>query len=217
MKAMVLAAGRGERLRPLTDRVPKPLLEVAGRPLIVHHLLGLAAAGIEEIVVNVAHLAERITAALGDGSAYGVRVHYSHESPSALDTGGGIKQALPLLGAAPFAVINADVYAAFDYAGLLDGLPADADARLWLVPNPPHHPRGDFGLQQERVVDAQPRRTFAGIGVYRPALFVGHSGRFPLTLVLAPAIAQGRVAGRMFKGRWYDVGRPDTLRALGKR
>lgn len=213
---MILAAGRGERLRPLTDRVPKPLIEVAGRPLIEHHLRNLAAAGFLQVVINVAHLADRITAALGDGSRYGLTLRYSHEPPGALDTGGGIKNALPLLGDGPFAVINADVFTDLDCTALATAaLDAEVDAHLWLVANPAHHRQGDFGLSAGRVTAAPPDHTFAGIGIYRPRLFARcPEHRFALTAVLAPAIAAGRVGGQLHGGRWVDVGRPEALRAL---
>lgn len=212
MRAMILAAGRGERLRPLTDRVPKPLVPVAGRPLIEHHLQALAAAGFEDVVINVAHLADAITEALGDGGRFGLALHYSHEPPGALDTGGGIKQALPMLGDAPFAVINGDVFTDYDFGALRTGLAPGSDAHLLLVPNPPHHPAGDFDLRRSRIATDAPRYTFAGIGVYHPALFAGVDAvRFSLAAVLRPAIDAGRVGGAIHGGTWYDVGRPETL------
>lgn len=215
---MILAAGRGERLRPLTDRVPKPLVPVAGRPLIEHHLQALAAAGFEEVVINVAHLADAITAALGDGTRFGLTLHYSHEPPGALDTGGGIKQALPLFGESPFAVINGDVFTDYDFGALRAALAPEADAQLLLVPNPPHHPQGDFDLRGTRVATDTPRYTFAGIGVYRPALFAGvEARRFSLASVLGPAIEAGRVDGAVHAGLWYDVGRPETLARVEQR
>lgn len=214
MRAMVLAAGRGERLRPLTDRTPKPLLRVRGAALVEHHLHALAAAGFAEVVVNTAWLGERIEAALGDGRAYGLRIRYSRETPGALDTGGGVRNALPLLGEGEFAVINADILTDFDYARLRRPLSADAEARLVLVPNPPHHPAGDFGLDGDRVTST-PRHTFAGIGVYRPRLFADYGcERFGLAAALRPAIAAGRVAGELYRGTWHDVGTPEALERL---
>lgn len=209
---MILAAGRGERLRPLTDRVPKPLVPVAGRPLIEHHLAALARAGFRDVVINVAHLADAITEALGDGRRFGLTLHFSHEPPGALDTGGGIKQALPVLGDAPFAVINGDLFTDFDFGPLRAGLADDADAHLLLVPNPAHNPMGDFDLRDGRVAAHAPRYTFAGIGVYRPALFsaVGAT-QFSLTRALRPALAAARVTGALHAGTWYDVGRPEAL------
>lgn len=217
MRAMILAAGRGERLRPHTDDTPKPLLRVRGAALIEHHLRALARAGFREAVINTAWLGDRIETALGDGAGYGLAIRYSREAPGALDTGGGIRNALPLLGTAPFAVINADVYTDYDYARLHRPLPEDADARLVLVPNPPHNPRGDFGLEGGRVTAAA-RRTFAGIGVYRPRLFAAYGAeRFGLATALRPAIAAGRVAGEFHDGVWFDVGTPEALAGLGGR
>jgi MurNAc alpha-1-phosphate uridylyltransferase len=211
---MILAAGRGERMRPLTDRVPKPLLPVAGRPLIVHHLLALAAAGITDIVINHAHLGDRIEQQLGDGRAYGVALRYSAEPDGALETGGGILQALPLLGSEPFAVINGDVWSDFPYARL-PHQPAGL-AHLVLVDNPPHHPQGDFSLVAGRV---RPRTattlTYSGIGVLTPALFDGcRPGRFPLAPLLHAASDRDQVGGEHWPGRWVDVGTPQRLQAL---
>lgn len=212
MRAMILAAGRGERLRPLTDRVPKPLIPVAGRPLIEHHLLALAAAGIEDVIINVAYLADAIIKALGDGERFGVNLRYSHEAPGALDTGGGIKQALPLLGKQPFAVINGDVFTDFGLGALQTCAMEGKDAHLLLAPNPQHHPDGDFGLSFGQVTSKPPLYTFAGIGVYRPELFASvEQTRFSLGSVLWPAIATGRASGAIHEGMWYDVGRPETL------
>lgn len=222
--AMILAAGRGERLRPLTDRVPKPLLRVRGALLIEHHLHALARAGFTRAVINLAWLGDRIEAALGDGAAYGLEIRYSRETPGALDTGGGIRNALPLLGEGPFAVINADVHSDYDYARLRRPLPEHADARLVLVPNPPQHPEGDFGLDDGRVtMDVPPqdrpqdrRYTFAGIGSYRPRPFAGYGAdRFGLAALLRPAIAAGRVVGELHHGAWFDVGTPAVLEYLG--
>lgn len=215
MRAMILAAGRGERMRPLTDRLPKPLLRVRGMALIEHHLHALARAGFAEVVVNTGWLGDRIEAALGDGAAYGLTILYSRETAGALDTGGGIRNALPLLGDGAFAVINADIHTDYDYARLRRPPPGDADARLVLVPNPPHHPDGDFGLDGGRVT-ARARYTFAGIGTYRPGLFSGYEAeRFGLAAALRPAIAAGRVAGEIHRGDWFDVGTPETLEYLG--
>lgn len=211
MKAMILAAGRGERLRPMTDRVPKPLVEVAGQPLIAHHLRRLAAAGFREIVINVAYRGEQIRAALGDGRRYGVRIAYSPETPGALDTGGGIARALERLGRARFLLVNADVVSDIDYAGVAER-GADSSVHLVLVDNPPHHAQGDFGLREGRVVDAPPRLTYAGVGVFAPRVFAApQSARFPLSRVLHAAIAAEEATGEQHRGEWLDVGRPAAL------
>lgn len=217
MKVMILAAGRGERMRPLTDTTPKPLLEVGGRALIEHHLTALARAGFRDVVVNVGHLGERIEAALGDGRRYGVEIRYSREDEVILDTGGGIFNALPLLGEAPFLVVNGDVYCDYPYARL-PAAPAGL-AHLVLVPNPPQHPRGDFALDGTRVLsEGAPRLTFSGIGVYRPALFDGcEPGVFPLAPLLRRAMAAGAVSGECYRGEWWDVGTPERLAALDAR
>ena len=238
MKAMILAAGRGERMRPLTDRLPKPLLEVGGRSLIEWHLLALARAGITDIVVNLSWQGERIPAALGDGARLGVRLRYSDEGPVALETGGGIFRALPLLGSGPFLVVNGDVWTDFDFAQR--PVPdADAFAALVMVPNPPQHPRGDFALRPRlaaggdaeapladvitdpavlEAADAPPRHTYSGIGVFRPEFFEGCvDGRFPLLPLLRRAGAAGRLRGRLYQGLWSDVGTPERLRDLDDR
>ncbi|GAB3674828.1 N-acetylmuramate alpha-1-phosphate uridylyltransferase MurU [Salinisphaera aquimarina] len=213
MKAMILAAGRGERLRPLTDHTPKPLIDVGGQPLIGHHLQALAEAGFEEVVINVAYLGEQIIAALGDGSRWGLRIVYSRETPGALDTGGGVCNALALLGEAPFALISADVFTDFDYAQLRD-VPATARVHTVLVDNPEHHAAGDFGLSDGRLVDAEPRLTYAGVGVYTPASFAGRGvQRFPLVAVIREALAAGLASGEYHAGGWIDVGRPSALEA----
>ena len=220
MKAMILAAGRGVRMRPVSDSVPKALLPVAGRPLIAHVIERLARPGFSELVVNVSHLGHLIERELGDGSRYGVRIGYSREVEP-LETGGGIAYALPLLGAAPFAVVNGDVYADFDFARLVPALAALARgermAHLVLVDNPPHHTGGDFCLRGERVAtEGTQRLTFSGIGAYSPALFapVERGTRRPLAALLAPAMAEGLVAGEHHRGLWMDVGTPQRLAAL---
>ncbi|WP_412852308.1 N-acetylmuramate alpha-1-phosphate uridylyltransferase MurU [Ectothiorhodospira shaposhnikovii] len=213
MHAMILAAGRGERMRPLTDHTPKPLLTVAGRPLIEHHLSRLRTAGYQDIVINLAHLGEQIRAHLGDGSAWGLRIHYSREDV-ALETGGGILQALPLLESDPFLVINGDIWT--DHPLNPPTMAGDDLAHLILVDNPPHHGAGDFRLMDDRVLaEGLPRLTFAGIGWYRHALFSGcRPGRFPLAPLLRTAMALGRVSGRHHTGVWQDVGTVERLRAL---
>lgn len=211
MKAMILAAGRGERMRPLTDHTPKPLLQVGGKPLVAYHLENAARAGIREVVVNLAHLGERIESALGDGRRFGLAIHYAWEPPGALETGGGIFNALALLGPGPFAVINGDIWTDYDLARLPPRPPGLA--HLVLVDNPGHHPGGDFSLSGERVgSDGPDRLTFAGVGVYRPELFAGCTpGAFKLAPLLRRAMAKGAVTGEHFQGRWFDVGTPERL------
>lgn len=213
MKAMILAAGRGERMRPLTDSLPKPLLAAGGKPLIVHHIEKLKRAGISELVINHAWLGHKLVAALGDGSAFGVSIRWSAEE-SALETAGGIVQALPLLGSDPFLVINGDTWIDADYATLVSQ-PLGSDlAHLWLVPNPPQHPNGDFSLQAGRVQDA-PALTFSGIGLYHPAAFAYlPSGARKLAPLLRDWMAQGRVGGSLLAGEWRDIGTVERLRAL---
>ena len=219
MKAMILAAGRGERLRPLTDTVPKPLIEVRGETLIVRHVRSLQAAGFTEIVVNIAWLADKIKTQLGDGSRYGVRIRYSEEPGGALDTGGGILKALPLLGDAPFLVVNGDIYTDFEFAGLKAALHRDDLAHLVMVPNPPHHPEGDFALDAGGRLHAAgtPRLTYAGIGVHRPEFFRDCSpGKFPMLPWWQTAMRAGRVSGQVYAGQWLDAGTPESLRALSR-
>jgi MurNAc alpha-1-phosphate uridylyltransferase len=215
---MVLAAGRGERLRPLTDTLPKPLVEIAGKPLIVYHLLALARAGIREVVINLSWLGEKIRAALGDGGRYGVRIAYSEEGPAPLETGGGIHRALALLGSGPFLVVNSDVWTDMDFSRVLT-LADGADGRLMLAPNPPHHPRGDFGLEGDLVVASEADRfTYTGIGVFRPELFDGCApGKFPLLPLLQRAITARRLRGEVYRGEWLDIGSPDRLAWLDAR
>ena len=214
MKAMLLAAGRGERLRPYTDHTPKPLLAVGGKPLIVRHLEALVGAGVREVVINLSWLGEQLRAALGTGERFGVRIQYSEEPDGPLEVGGGIFRALPLLGAAPFLVVNADTFTTFQFARLAIAPPALA--HLVLVPNPAHHPRGDFCLRDGAVSEAAaPRLTYAGIGLYRPELFAQCApGRFPLLPLLRSAIAAGRLSGERFDGAWVDVGTAERLAAL---
>jgi N-acetyl-alpha-D-muramate 1-phosphate uridylyltransferase len=211
---MVLAAGRGERMRPLTDHTPKPLLPVRGKPLIVYHLERLRALGVREVVINLAWLGDQIRTELGDGAAWNLAIRYSDEGQQALETGGGIFQALPWLGPRPFLVVNADVFTDLDFASLR--IADDALAHLVLVPNPPQHPNGDFGLAAGRVqTQGSPRFTYSGIGLYRPALFDGCSaGKFPLKPLLDRAIQAGRLRGECYRGLWSDVGTVDRLEAL---
>ena len=220
MKAMILAAGRGERMRPLTDTCPKPLLRAGGKPLITWHIERLRQAGITELVINHAHLGHMIEAALGDGSPLGVSIRYSAEV-NALETAGGIRQALPLLGDEPFIVINGDVFCDADLAQLRHSaslLDAAGDlAHLLLVANPAHHPEGDFALDGSRVSAQGPTRlTFSGIGAYHPQLFSALSAGEPAKLapLLRTAMDEGRVSGKLHAGCWVDVGTPERLAEL---
>lgn len=226
LKAMILAAGRGERLRPITDTVPKPLVPVLGKPMIVYHIEKLARLGIEDIVINHAWLGHKLPETLGDGERWGVKLHYSAEH-QALETGGGIKQALPLLGDAPFLVINGDIFIdrlPFTQEEISDGfkLAPDVQAHLWLVDNPPQHSQGDFVLGDDgRLATASEygkRLTFSGMGIYRQALFDNTpDGAFALGPLLRHAMAQGRISGEHFDGLWCDVGTIDRLRTLEAR
>ncbi len=218
MKAFILAAGRGERMRPLTDHTPKPLLQAGGKPLIVWHLERLAAAGFREIVINHAYLGEQIEAALGDGSAWGLNIRYSPEPPGALETAGGIANALPLLGDAPFLVVNGDIYCDWDFTRASQLI--DRPAHLVMVANPAHHSGGDFALDGERVVFAQGGQTltYAGIAVFSPAFFadVPHGTVMKLRPLLDAAIAAETLGGERHAGRWVDVGTPQRLAELDK-
>lgn len=210
---MILAAGRGERMRPLTDHTPKPLLKVAGKPLIQYHIERLRQAGFRELVINHAHLGEMIEGELGDGAQWGVSITYSPEG-QALETGGGIYNALPLLGDGLFVVVNGDVWCDFDFSRLK--LESGRLAHLVLIANPDHHPRGDFVLQQGEVQEGDSHRlTFSGIGVYDPSLFDGCSrGAFPLAPLLRRAMRQHQVSGEQHTGSWIDVGTPERLEQL---
>ena len=215
MKAMILAAGHGTRMRPLTDHTPKPLLMAGGKPLMVWHIEKLAQAGFTDIVINLAWLGWQIPGALGDGSRWSVRLHYSDEQhEGALETAGGIVKALPLLGSEAFLVVNGDVWC--DYPCLPYPLAEHDLAHLVLVNNPAHHPTGDFALQHGRVSsDGEPRYTFSGIGYYRPELFAALTyGKNPLAPLLRTAMQQGRVSGEWFGGDWRDIGTPERLATL---
>jgi N-acetyl-alpha-D-muramate 1-phosphate uridylyltransferase len=238
MKAFILAAGRGERMRPLTDHTPKPLLLAGGKPLIVWHLERLAAAGFREAVINHAHLGEQIEAALGDGSQWGLSIEYSPEPPGALETAGGIANALPLLGDQPFLVVNGDIWCDFDFGRFcrstlgpaVDSMVApgtkppwgvagtQALAHLVMVANPAHHGGGDFSLDGERVIFANGEQTltYAGIGVFSPAFFAGLKPGAVMKLrpLLDAAIAAGNLTGERHAGRWVDVGTPQRLAEL---
>jgi MurNAc alpha-1-phosphate uridylyltransferase len=227
MKALILAAGLGERMRPLTNATPKPLLVAGGKPLIVWHIEKLATIGIRDVVVNTSWLADQFPQQLGDGSHWGLRLHYSYEGATPLETGGGMYNALALLGDAPFVAVNGDIWSDYDFARL-PRAPA-GDAHLVLVDNPPQHPQGDFALQADARVasDGTTRLTFAGIGVYRPALFDGWRDiignapgvvevppRFKLAPLLRAAMGRGAVNGEHHRGRWTDVGTPARLARL---
>jgi N-acetyl-alpha-D-muramate 1-phosphate uridylyltransferase len=212
--AMILAAGRGERMRPMTDTTPKPLLKVRGQPLIERHVTGLARAGIERIVINLAWLGSQIREYLGDGARYGVSIVYSEEQPRALETAGGIFHALPHLAPGPFAVVNGDIYTDFPF-GTLE-LTSERDAHLVLVPNPVQHPLGDFGLEQGlALAQAASRYTFSGIAVYGCGFFAGCTeGAYPLKPLLLRSMAAKRCSAQLYTGLWEDVGTPERLQAL---
>jgi N-acetyl-alpha-D-muramate 1-phosphate uridylyltransferase len=210
MKAMILAAGRGERMGALTALRPKPLLEIGGMPLIEHHVTRLAACGVDGIVINLSYRGTQIRDQLGDGSRWGLSIAYSEEGEPPLETAGGIVHALPLLGEEPFLLVNSDVFTAFDFRALMR---APYQPRIVLVPNPPHNPRGDFGLDAAGRVRAEPPLlTYAGIGVFDPAPFAALvAGRRPLKPFLDAAIARSELHGLLFEGLWLDVGTPERL------
>lgn len=212
MRVMLLAAGRGERLRPLTDRVPKPLLPVGGLPLIDHHLIALVQSGWQEVIINLSYLGQQIADHVGDGSRYGIQVVYSHEGDNALETGGGIRHALSWLGQEPFAVINADIWT--DYPRRLLHRTIPGSAHLILVDNPPHHQEGDFALSHGHVESqGDTKLTFSGIGFYHPDLFLNApAGPFPLGQWLRHTIEQHHtVTGEHYSGIWFDAGTPERL------
>lgn len=216
MKAMILAAGRGERMRPLTDHTPKPLLMAGGQRLIEYHIRRLVQAGITELVINCSHLSEQIRNTLGDGSVYGAQIHYSPEQ-ELLETGGGIFKALPMLGPEPFVVVNGDVWTDYPFAKLLQQPMDSCLAYLVLITNPSHNPAGDFALQADgRIISSgEPSYTFSGIGIYQPELFAScQPGRFPLAPLLRQAMDAGRVAGEWYQGDWRDIGTPQRLQEL---
>lgn len=213
-RALIFAAGRGERMRPLSDVTPKPLLQVGGKRLIEWHIEALAAAGVRRVVINTSHLAEQFPTALGDGARWNLRIDYSFEGPEPLETGGGMQNALPLLGGNPFIAVNGDIRCDFDFSTLLhepDGL-----AHLVVIDNPSHHPNGDFVLRGGRLLDEnESRLTFAGIGVYRPELLGVHGpGKYSIVPILRAAMREGRVSGEYFHGFWSDVGTPQRLASL---
>ncbi|MDG1074787.1 MAG: nucleotidyltransferase family protein [Methylophilaceae bacterium] len=216
MKAMILAAGRGERMRPLTDHTPKPLLVVGGKPLIVWHLERLVGAGFHEIVINHAYLGQQIEATLGDGSRYGAQIRYSPEA-RALETAGGIANALPLLGNQPFLVVNGDVFCSIDFASLKTALNTPNLAHLVMVNNPPQHVKGDFSLLAGKLsADAGDKLTFSGVGVYSPSLFqsivLGEAAK--LAPLLTQAMRASLVTGEHYLGVWHDIGTPERLQKI---
>jgi N-acetyl-alpha-D-muramate 1-phosphate uridylyltransferase len=216
MKAMILAAGRGERLRPLTDEIPKALVEAGGKPLIVWHLERLARIGFREAVVNVSHLGERIVERLGDGRSYGLQLEYSRE-PERLETAGGIANALPLLGTDPFLLVNADVYCECDFARLRDTPLGERLAHLVLVPNPAHKAQGDFSLDAGMVGDGPGARyTYSGVAIMSPALVAGvpKGAKAPLGPLLHRAAAARKLSGELYEGLWTDVGTVERLQEL---
>ena len=215
MKAMILAAGRGERMRPLTDSTPKPLLKVAGKPIIVHTIHQLVSAGFRDIVINHAHMGPQIEAALGSGEQFGAAISYSPEGEAALETAGGIINALPLLGNQVFLVVNGDIATDFPFSEIKQQ-PVDL-AHLVAVDNPEHHPQGDFGLDKEGkvIVDCTVQFTFSGIGLYHPDLFSGiPPGKKKLWPLLASAISNRRVTGQKYPGFWIDIGTPERLKEV---
>lgn len=230
MKALVFAAGLGERMRPLTETTPKPLLEAGGQPLIAWHLGQLARIGVSDVVVNTSWLAPRFPEVLGDGSRWGLRLHFLYEGPVPLETGGGMHNALSLLGGEPFIAVNGDIWTDFDFARL-PGEP-EGDAHLVLVGNPPHNPNGDFTLVEDGHVESrgETQLTFSGIGMYRASLFdgwraiIGDVGgadetppRFKLAPLLRAAMHRGAVTGERHHGGWTDVGTPQRLEELDAR
>ncbi|MFM2435292.1 MAG: hypothetical protein RL063_1273 [Pseudomonadota bacterium] len=213
---MILAAGRGERMRPLTDRTPKPLLIVGGKPLIVWHLERLASAGFTEVIINHAHLGSQIESALGNGSQWGLNVQYSPE-PTALETAGGIAQALPLLGDSPFVVVNGDTYTEFDFSTIQHALVAPSLAHLIMVDNPAQHTEGDFAYQNGRLLATGAHKlTFSGVGVYQPSLFasIERGQAAKLAPILRTAIEQHLVSATYYQGVWHDIGTPKRLADL---
>ena len=212
MKAFILAAGRGERMRPLTDTTPKPLLPAGGEPLIVHTIRRLATAEVTDLVINISHLGDQVEARLEGGESFGVNIQYSREEV-ALETAGGIINALPLLGDEPFILVNGDIWTDFDFATLTRRSLGDSLAHLVLVNNPEHHPKGDFNLHHGRLVnEGGEALTYSGLGLYSPAMFSGLSrGKRPLAPILRQAISNSQLSGEKFTGTWIDVGTPERL------
>lgn len=218
MKAMILAAGRGERMRPLTDTTPKPLLQAGKHRLIEYHLFNLANAGFKDIVINVAWLGQQIMDYLGDGSNYNLNIQYSNEGDEALETGGGIFKALPLLGDEPFLVINGDIWTDYPYEKLYD-LKFDGLAHLVLVNNPDHNPDGDFYLSENKLMSiGKEKLTFSGIGVYKKDFFENqNSGKFPLAPIIRKYLKENLINGELYTGQWDDIGTNTRLDMLIKK
>jgi len=216
MRAMILAAGRGERLRPLTDTLPKPLVEIAGKPLIEYHIESLARAGFGEIVINQGHLGDMLPPIIGDGSRWNITIYWSDEQPEALETGGGIHKALPLLGSSPFLVINGDIWTDYPFSRLR--AIKCSWAHLVMIPNPPQHPEGDFALNNARIKNqGENRLTFSGIGVYHPRLFDDcTAGKFSVVPLLRSAMENQLVTGEKYAGKWEDIGTSERLEAIRK-
>jgi len=215
MKAMILAAGRGDRMRPLTDTTPKPLLMAGKYRLIEYHLFNLAKAGFKDVVINVAWLGQQIIDTIGSGEKYGLNILYSNEGSEALETGGGIFNALPLLGDKPFLVINGDVWTDYPLANLFNFNLNDS-AHLVLVNNPTHNPEGDFSLCDGRLIEGdQQRYTYSGLGVYSAAFFEsGEKGKYPLAPMIRKFMAKDRISGELYTGKWMDIGTVQRLEAL---
>ena len=215
MRAMILAAGYGKRMKTLTADLPKPLLPLRGKPLISYHLHAMAKAGIQEVIINLGYLGHKIEAVLGQGEQFGLRITYSYENPI-LETGGGIAFALPLLGEAPFLVVSADIFTDFPF----ERLPASPKGliHMVMVDNPPHHPKGDYALAGDNILEnGEPRLNFAGIAVYRPELFVDcPKGAFPISTLFKKAIQAQRVTGEYYAGLWHNIGTPEQLTELNE-
>jgi MurNAc alpha-1-phosphate uridylyltransferase len=216
MKAMILAAGYGKRLRPLTDHTPKPLVSIGGKPLIVHHLEKIAQTGIKEVVINLGHLGSKIPEALGDGDTWGLSIQYSEEGPDPLETGGGMAKALPLLGSETFLLVNGDVWCDLDFSSIPRSLESNDQSLLYLVQQPEWRERGDFSLVNGRVVESEsPQYLYAGIALYHPSILEGAKvEKFSIVPRLKQAIASDRVAGILHLGEWDDVGTPERLHAI---
>ena len=216
MKAMILAAGYGKRLRPLTDHTPKPLVSIGGKPLIVHHLEKIAQTGITEVIINLGHLGAKIPETLGNGDTWGLSIQYSEEGPDPLETGGGMAKALPLLGSETFLLVNGDVWCDLDFSSIPRSLESNDQSLLYLVSQPDWRERGDFSLVNGRVVESEsPQYLYAGIALYHPSILEGAKvEKFSIVPRLKQAITSDRVAGILHQGEWDDVGTPERLHAI---